>query len=94
MPRFLLSAIFLCAWITTAASEDAIRIASDDAMQVTSDTPSYCIDLAQRLDGRTDLPPEARSLSVEGRRMCQSGHVLGGLARVRRAMLLRRGEGH
>ncbi len=59
-------------------------------MQVTSDTPGYCIGLAQRLDGRTDLPAEVRLLSVEGLRMCQSGHVHGGLARLRRAMLLQR----
>jgi len=84
MPRRFLSAVFIFAFVAPAAS--------DDPMKVTSDTPDYCLGLAQRLDGRANMLPEARSLSVEGRRMCQSGHVHAGLARVRRAMLMERGE--
>ncbi len=82
MSHFFLSAVLICLFTTVAAAEDT--------MQITSDTPGYCIGLARRLDERADLPAEVRSLSVEGLRMCQSGHVHGGLARLRRAMLLQR----
>ena len=61
-------------------------------MQVTTDTPVYCTHLAQQLDAQASLTTEARRLAVYGRRMCETGHVQAGLARLRRAMMIERGK--
>ena len=61
-------------------------------MPVTSDTPSYCLSLAQRMEQAGSMPPQIRVLWEEGRDMCQRGHVRGGLARLRRAMMISRGD--
>ena len=55
-------------------------------MTVTSDTKDYCLSLATRVDATRAVPPHARTLSQLGRTMCDSGHVRGGLFRLRRAM--------
>ncbi len=60
-------------------------------MTVTTDTPEYCITLADRMDAQGDMPPHARLLWASGRELCLRGHVRGGLAHLRRAMLMLRG---
>lgn len=63
-----------------------------DPMQVTTDTPQYCDHLAGRVaQARLQHPnavPEVQSLAEEGRQMCNSGLIRGGLVRLRRALLL------
>jgi hypothetical protein len=54
---------------------------------VTSDTVDYCDALADRME-RQDMPPNVRLLLVEGRAMCERGHVIGGLRRIRLAMMI------
>jgi hypothetical protein len=72
--------------------------------RVTTDTPEYCRTLALRIEHEQHgvrqgdmpaLPPltsmradEVAMLSTEGRRMCDKGLVLGGIARLRRAWML------
>ena len=60
------------------------------AETITSDTLIYCDGLAARMAQRP-LPPDAQSLLLEGRAMCQRGQVAGGLRRLRLAMLIVRG---
>jgi hypothetical protein len=61
--------------------------------EVTSDTPEYCGELAERISGMvraTSMPPsaEVRTLSVEGQRMCVHGQTRGGIMRLRRAIAI------
>ena len=60
-------------------------------MTITTDTPEYCIGLADRMAAQGDMPPHARALWRTGRRMCEQGDVLQGLARIRHAMMMVRG---
>jgi hypothetical protein len=52
----------------------------------------YCGHLAGRVatahQQAVQPPPEVEILVVEGRRMCDEGHVRGGIARLRRALML------
>ena len=54
---------------------------------ITSDTLGYCTALASRMEQR-EMPPNARMLLTEGRSMCERGHVIGGLRRIRLAMMI------
>lgn len=59
------------------------------APRLTSDSPEYCDVLSQRLTGMPQaehtLP---RLLGEEGRRLCATGHVRTGIAKLRRAIRL------
>lgn len=64
--------------------------AAPAAVTVTSDSASYCDDLARRL-------PQAASVEVarlwrEGKTMCDQGHVRSGIMQLRRALQLARAE--
>ena len=65
---------------------------ADSPMPVTTDTPGYCLSLARRMEDSGNLSPQIRVLWEEGRAMCQHGHIRGGLARLRRAMMIYRGD--
>jgi hypothetical protein len=55
--------------------------------RVTTDSPDYCRELAQRLapmPGARNEP--ARSLAEDGLRLCENGHPRSGVARLRRAI--------
>jgi hypothetical protein len=54
---------------------------------ITSDTLDYCTTLADRMEQR-DMPPNVRMLLMQGRAMCERGHVMGGLRRIRLAMMI------
>lgn len=61
--------------------------------RITSHSRDYCAYLTERLDAlmfNAHLAPSAQviSLSEEGRRMCDVGQVRGGVARLRRAVML------
>ncbi len=68
------------------------------ATRVTSDSPEFCAQLADMLrqDVRTHqlepVPDEVRMLGREGRKMCREGHIRPGILRIRRALLILRGE--
>ena len=64
----------------------------DDPMTVTSDTPEYCLTLAETMRLKGDMSEHAHMLWQRGRAMCEQGHIRGGLARLRRAMLVMRGD--
>lgn len=54
-------------------------------MQVTTDTPEYCGQLAGEIERKPDAPAEVRELTEEGTQMCRHELVKGGLIRLRRA---------
>jgi len=61
-------------------------------MEVTTDTPAYCSQLSRRVSA---LEMSGRPASAEvhllidaGRRMCRHGQVLGGILRLRQALVL------
>lgn len=62
------------------------------AETITSDTVTYCDALAARMAVREALPQDARLLLAEGLAMCQRGHVVGGLRRLRTAAVIMRGR--
>ena len=65
---------------------------AEDPMPITSDTPGYCLGLAQRMaEDAVTMPPQVRVLWEQGRDLCQRGHIRGGLIRLRRAMMISRG---
>jgi hypothetical protein len=67
--------------------------AQTSVLEVTSDTPEYCLRLLDRLSERVHLAPtpppsEVTDLSTEGQRMCDQGQTRAGILRLRRAWLL------
>jgi hypothetical protein len=62
-------------------------------MEVTSDTPEYCLHLVDRVSALVRLatapvPHEVTDLSTEGQQMCAHGQTRGGIMRLRNALLL------
>lgn len=61
--------------------------------RLTSDTPEYCQQLHERVSQLiriADAPPprEVAFLSSEGQRLCEQGHIRGGVLRLRKALML------
>jgi hypothetical protein len=63
-----------------------------DPLRVTTDTPEYCGHLAGRIATVQHTQPASHptvdTLAAEGQHMCAIGHIRGGLARLRRALIL------
>ena len=55
---------------------------------ITSDSAPYCRALCNAIDARGALPREVSELRTQGEAMCRHGQVRGGLARLRRALLV------
>lgn len=78
----------------------AVTIAQDDVaqtnpMQVTTDTPEYCLHLLDRVStlaraANTPVPREVTDLTTEGHRMCVHGQTRGGIMRLRSALMIMR----
>lgn len=74
-------ALFLFGTAPTAADQSSVR--------VTTDSAEYCGVLAARLSAMPAAAREpARSLAEDGVRLCGSGHVRTGVAKLRRALRL------
>ena len=95
--RLMLIACLLMApgaWIAGSGRAVEAQQARDPApMEVTTDTPEYCVYLEDRVQSRVQLastppPHEVADLSAEGQRMCEHGQTRGGIMRLRRALLL------
>lgn len=65
--------------------------------QITTDTPEYCLHLLDRVSElvrvKAHPPQEVTELSSEGERMCNQGKTLGGIMRLRRALVLLEHQG-
>src|SRR5689334_5500608 len=91
---FLIASLLLASggWLTMLNQRVAAQQAHDSApMEVTTDTPEYCLYLQDRIHAlilATSAPPphEATKLSQEGQRMCEHGQTRGGIMRLRRAL--------
>jgi hypothetical protein len=66
--------------------------AGESPEQVTTDTLTYCRQLAARVDqlesGGAKPPEAAVNLSVAGKDMCERGGIRGGIMRLRSAIVL------
>jgi hypothetical protein len=98
MPRRRLVA-GLPAWIVLGVTARAQSTDTDTpATRVTSDSPEFCARLSDMLRqdvnarGPAPVPEEVRALGQEGRKMCREGHIRPGILRIRRALLILRGE--
>jgi hypothetical protein len=95
---FLTRGILACGMLTLVglARPATQALAQTDSqqtpMEVTTDTPEYCHQLADRvhtLEGTAGKPPrEVAVLSVEGQKMCDQGQTRGGIMRLRKAILI------
>jgi len=89
-----LAGLWLGAGLASAGADEGPR--EPGPMQVTSDTPEYCWQLAAEVAearrAAPSPPPRVRVLTSEGQRMCGNGMVRGGILRLRRALLLLRSE--
>jgi hypothetical protein len=56
-------------------------------VRITTESAEYCAELSQRLTGLPKAGEAVPSaLAEEGRRLCASGHVRTGIAKLRRAI--------
>jgi hypothetical protein len=89
----------LPAWLALAAAAHAQTAGSEaPPTRVTSDSPEFCALLSDMLRQNVralpfgPVPDEVRMLGREGRRMCREGHIRPGILRIRRALLILRGQ--
>lgn len=60
---------------------------ADQPLRVTTDSATYCGELLQRVSAQPGAGREpARSLAQQGQRLCDTGHVRSGIAKLRRAL--------
>ncbi len=75
------------------------QVAQANPMEVTTDTPEYCLQLLDRVSelvrlAATPVPLEVTDLTTEGHRMCAHGQTRGGIMRLRSAlMIMEKGNG-
>ena len=55
---------------------------------LTTDTPAYCAQLARQVADRHSTLSEVQHLLSEGRDLCDSGQIRGGIRRLRRALVM------
>jgi hypothetical protein len=98
-PKFLvmlraihISGIALLLLVATAGAGMMPTAAGESPEQVTTDTLSYCRQLAARVDqlesGGVKPPAAAVNLSLAGRQMCEHGGIRGGIMRLRSAIVM------
>jgi hypothetical protein len=64
-----------------------VRAGEFTDLRVTTDSAEYCAELAERVAGLPRGAEEpAKSLAAEGLRLCETGYVRSGIARLRRAI--------
>jgi hypothetical protein len=79
MNGFLMPPVLALALVVSAAAEQGPR--------VTTDTVEYCGSLVARLSTLPAARREpSRSLAAEGMRLCDTGHIRTGIAKLRRAV--------
>jgi hypothetical protein len=75
------------------------QVAQTNPMEVTSDTPEYCLQLLDRVSelvrlAAAPVPRDVVDLTTEGHRMCAHGQTRGGIMRLRSAlMIMEKGDG-
>lgn len=66
---------------------------ADQPLRVTTDSPEYCGLLAARLSTQQGADQQAMALAAEGLRLCDSGHIRTGIAKLRRALRAAHAQG-
>jgi hypothetical protein len=62
-------------------------VATDHPVRVTTDSSAYCLELASRFAGQQgERDSAALALADEGRKLCETGYVRTGIAKLRRAL--------
>jgi hypothetical protein len=62
-------------------------VLADEPLRVTTDSATYCGELALRVSAQPGSRQEpALSLATEGKRLCETGYVRTGIAKLRRAL--------
>lgn len=75
------------------------QVSQSNPMEVTSDTPEYCLQLLDRISelvrlASVPIPRDVTDLTTEGHRMCEHGQTRGGIMRLRSAlMIMEKGDG-
>jgi hypothetical protein len=75
------------------------QVVQTNPMEVTSDTPEYCLHLLDRVSEMVRLatipvPRDVTDLTTEGHRMCAHGQTRSGIMRLRTAlMMMQKGDG-
>ena len=69
------------------------RVGQSSPMEVTTDTPEYCLHLLDRVSelvriATAPVPREVTDLTTEGHRMCAHGQIRGGIMRLRSAVMI------
>lgn len=88
----------VCALCLNGAIGQSLSEETPPVARLTTDTVEYCTQLADMLGSMTKAdaarpPPEVRTLSKEGARMCDEGQVRGGILRLRQAVTIMRQRG-
>jgi hypothetical protein len=68
-------------------------LGQEKPMVITSDTVQYCNELQLRLARTSQAGPEVQALVADGRKLCDHGEVRGGIARLRRALVMQNRQG-
>ncbi|MEA2739634.1 MAG: hypothetical protein QOH05_2941 [Acetobacteraceae bacterium] len=95
----LLIALGAMATISPGSVSAQDQIVQANPMEVTTDTPEYCLHLLDRVSEMVRLAPdqvprEVTDLTTEGHRMCAHGQTRGGIMRLRSAlMIMEKGDG-
>ena len=90
--------LFLSTVAVAGRAQTDDQLAKEPPMKVTSDSPEFCNELSaevseeERARHPTPLPEEVRVLTVEGRKMCEEGHLRPGILRLRRALQILKGD--
>jgi hypothetical protein len=75
------------ALLLAAATPLTVAAATEQPLRVTTDSSAYCLELANRLAGQPGATTiSVRSLADEGQKLCETGHVRTGIAKLRRAL--------
>lgn len=91
--HFLLAASALFAGMMVAPCAAFARLWDPPAMVVLTDTLDYCDQLQNRLRACPLHTAEVAQLLKQGRQMCDHGEVRGGIAVLRRAVMLQKHAG-
>lgn len=92
MPWLLALPLFLlAAW--PAWASDALSRTGAEPPRVTTENAEYCEMLAGRLAASPQpVADRPRDMGEEGQRLCATGHVRAGIAKLRRALRATRAE--
>jgi hypothetical protein len=99
MTASLLTVLAALSVITPGSVAAQDQIVQASPMEVTTDTPEYCLHLLDRVSelvrlATVPIPREVTDLTTEGHRMCAHGQTRGGIMRLRSAlMMMEKGTG-